>query len=264
MRLEILTKSLWDQRRALLGWAIGVAVVALVYGSFYPFVQTTAMDELVTGMPQGLLDAMGWNDIASPAGYIGSTVFGLVGPVVVLVFAIAVGTRALAGDEEAGTLELVATHPVTRTRIVLERAGAVVLAMGMTGSVAFATMLAIRGPAEIDIPVGHLAAASLQLALLGVCFGMLAIAIGGFVGRRGFVIGAAATVAAGTYIGNAVFPLVEQLEWAQKFTPFYFYSGGEPLKNGLDIGHFLVLAAISGVLLAVAVVSFNRRDIGTS
>jgi ABC-type transport system involved in multi-copper enzyme maturation permease subunit len=37
---------------------------------------------------------------------------------------IAAGTRAVAGDEEAGTLELILAHPVSRRGLALRRLGA--------------------------------------------------------------------------------------------------------------------------------------------
>jgi ABC-2 type transport system permease protein len=45
-------------------------------------------------------------------------------------------------------------------------------------------------------------------------------------------------------------------------SPFYYYSSADPITNGLHIGHAGVLLATTAVLLAIAVVTFNRRDLG--
>jgi hypothetical protein len=124
MLRDIWTKTLWDQRRTLLGWAIGFAAVSLVYGGFYPFAATPEYSELIDSLPPGLAEAFGWGDISSPHGYLGSTVFGILGPVLAIVMAIGLGARAIAGSEEDGSLELLIAHPVSRTRVVLQKTAA--------------------------------------------------------------------------------------------------------------------------------------------
>ncbi|GAB3451894.1 hypothetical protein GCM10027570_29380 [Streptomonospora sediminis] len=56
---------------------------------------------------------MGWNDLSTPEGYLSGTVFSLLTPILVTVAAIAFGTRAVAGGEGGGALELV---PALRAR----------------------------------------------------------------------------------------------------------------------------------------------------
>lgn len=260
---DIWTKTLFDQRRALLGWAIGLAFVSLVYAAFYPSVNDPAFAEAMENFPQGIMDAFGWTDLTSPAGYLGSTVFGLLAPVLTLILAAATGVRAVAGDEEAGTLELVLTLPVPRTRIVWQRALALTIVMAMAGLVVFLTLLAIRPVAELDaIPAGNLAAAAAHLALLGLTYGTVALAVGALTGRRGVALAVTAVIAVFGYIGNTVAAGIDGLSWLQDISPFFYYSGGEPLRNGMQWGHAAVLLGISAVLVLVAMISFNRRDVG--
>lgn len=263
MLRDIWTKTLWDQRRALAGWSIGFLAVSLIYGSFYPFAATPEYAELIEAMPEALVEGMGWGDIASPAGYLGSTVFGILGPVLVIIFSIATGAKAIAGDEENGTLELLAAHPVTRTRIVVQRAAALGVGLALVAVVVFVSMLAIRGPVDLDIPVSHLAAASLDLALLGGVFGTLAMLVGGFVGRRGLVVGVAAAVAVVGYLANGVAPQVDAIAWMQEASPFHWFDATETLRSGFDPATTLLLVATASVFLVGAVAAFNRRDVAT-
>lgn len=260
---DVWTKTLWDQRRGLLGWALGLAGVSLVYGGFYPSVSQPAFAEAMEAFPPALMEAFGWSDVTSAAGYLGSTVFGLLGPVLTIVFATATGARAIAGDEEVSTLELVLTHPIGRVNLVLQRAFALLLAMVMAGAVVLLAMLAIRGPAELGLPVANLTAAAVHLALLGLVFGSLALAIGGVAGRRSLVLAATAALAVVAYLGNTVAVQVDALAWLRAVSPFHYYSGGEPLRNGLQIGDAAVLLATSIILVTIAAAAFNRRDVGT-
>ncbi len=262
MSLDITTKSLWDGRRSFLGWAIGLAGAAGIYTSSYALIEPTAYEDVIEGFPPELLDAFGWDDIASPAGYLGSTVFGLVVPILTVIFAIAVGTRFLAGDEEAGTLELTLTHPISRASLVLQRAvSAVIVDLG-AGAVVALAVLTLTGPVGLDVPASRIIAASLSLGLLGVSFSMLAIALGAWIGRRGVVLGTCSAVAVYSYFAATVLPTVDGFEWLDKSSLFFFYGGQEILESGLAIGNVAVLVAVSAVLLVIAVIGFQRRDVG--
>jgi ABC-2 type transport system permease protein len=262
MLSDIWTKTLWDQRRSLVGWAFGFLAVAIIYGGFYPFASTPEYGELIESMPAGLAEAFGWDEINTPHGYLGSTVFGLLGPVLIIIMAIGVGARAIAGNEEAGHMELLIAHPVTRTRVVAQRAFALLIATVIAALAVFLAILAIRGPVDIDLPIGNIAATSLNLALLGALFGALALLVGGFVGRRGLVIGVTAVVAVTAYLANGLAPQVEGLAWLQNLSPFYWFNATATLRDGIDPAMTLLLAGVALVFVLVAVFAFNRRDVG--
>jgi ABC-2 type transport system permease protein len=259
---NVFTKTLWDARRSLLGWTLAIAAVAAMYAAFWPTVNTPQMQQAMANYPQGLLEAFNYNDLASAAGYVGSSVYGLLIPLLVAVFAIAYGTRAVAGDEEAGTLDLLLAHPVSRTRTALQRFGALATALVVIGAVLWLAMLAITGPAQLDdITAGEFAAATLQLALFGACLGALAFAIGAATGRKALTTGATAAVTVLAYLANGVFPQVEGLAWTRDVSPWHWSVGGEPLKHGLQVGDSLLLLATTAALVTLGTWAFNRRDI---
>lgn len=262
MLRDIWTKTLWDQRRSLLGWAIGFAAVSLVYGGFYPFAATPEYAELIESMPPALAEAMGWGDISTPHGYLGATVFGILGPVLAVIMAIGLGTRAIAGSEEDGSLEMLIAHPVTRTRVVVQKAVALALATLMAGVIVLVAILAIRGPIDLDIPFAHIAAATLDLALMGLLFGSLAILVGGITGRRGLAISVTAAVVVIAYLANGLAPQVDALAWMQNVSPFHWADGTSTLRDGIDPLNTLLLGGVAAVLVAGAAFAFNRRDVG--
>jgi ABC-2 type transport system permease protein len=61
-------------------------------------------------------------DYTSPAGYLRAELFALLGPILYLVFAIGAGGRAVAGEEEVRSLDLLLSTPLTRTQIVRDKA----------------------------------------------------------------------------------------------------------------------------------------------
>jgi ABC-2 type transport system permease protein len=50
-------------------------------------------------------------------------------------------------------------------------------------------------------------------------------------------------------------------DWLSDLTPFHYYIGGEPLRNGFQWGDAAVLAAASILLIAAGAWRFNRRDL---
>ena len=237
MLRNVFTKTLWDTRRALLGWALAISAVAVMYAAFWPTVNTPEMQDALRNYPQGVLEAINYDDLTSPAGYLGSSVYGLLIPLLVAVFAIAYGTQAVAGDEEAGTLDLLLAHPVSRTQLALQRFAALTTALALVGVVLWLGMLAIAGPAELaDITAAEFAAATVQLILFGACLGALAFAVGAATGRKTLALGVSAGVAVLAYLANGVFPQVQGLQWTREVSPWHWYLGGEPLTNGLQTG----------------------------
>jgi ABC-2 type transport system permease protein len=256
------TKALWDGRRSLLGWALAIAGVTVLYSAFYPSMRNPQLSQAMASYPESMRKAFHMQDMASAAGYLGSTVFGILVPILVVIFAIAAGSRAVAGDEEAGTLDLLLAHPVGRIRLLLSRFAALIVQLLLINAAAFVALLAISGPAQLSgVSVAEFGAVVLQVALLGVCFGALAIAVGAATGRRALVFGVGAGVAVVAYFADSVAPQISGLSWLQKASPFHWYAGGEALRSGLQLGGCALLIGVAAILVALGVAAFRGRDL---
>ena len=126
--MTITAKTLRDQRRALIGWSIGVAALVLLYASFYPSIKANAaqLDKYFESLPEALRNAIGTGTISSPVGYLRSEIFSTMGPLLLLILAIGAGARAIAGEEERKTLDLLLANPVTRRTVVMQKFWAMV------------------------------------------------------------------------------------------------------------------------------------------
>lgn len=259
---DVYTKALWDARRSLPGWTLAIAAVALMYAAFWPTVSSPQMADALAAYPEDVLAAFNAGDLGTPQGYLSGAVYGLLVPLLVAVFMIAAGARAVAGDEEAGTLELVLAHPVGRRGLALRRIGAALTGMAVVAAVLFALMVGLRAPFELDaVSVGGFLAVNLQLALFGALFGALAFAVGAATGSRAAALGASAGLAVLSYLANSVFPQVAALEWTRTASPFHWYLGGDPLTNGVQWGGTAALAVTTVALIAAGTVAFGRRDL---
>ncbi|MFY1659239.1 ABC transporter permease subunit [Micromonospora sp. WMMD1274] len=258
---NLLTKTLWDGRRALAGFTAGTALLAAMYAGFYPQVADGAMGQAVQGFSPALREALRMEDLSSAAGYLGSSVFGIIVPLVAVIFGITTGTRAIAGDEEAGYLGLFLAHPISRTRLLLHRFAALTAGAILIAAVVLLAMLAVRPGAQLDsITVGQFTAQSLALALLIIIFGTIAITVGAATGSRAAALAAAAGIAVLTYAASTLATHIGA-DVLRYVSPFHYYIGGEPLRNGFQWADLTILTATTAVLLTVAVAAFNRRDL---
>jgi ABC-2 type transport system permease protein len=117
-------------------------------------------------------------------------------------------------------------------------------------------------PVHMDLNLGRLAAATLSAVLLGVAFGALALAVGAATGKRGLSTAVASVAGIVAYFLNSLAPLVASLQPYRKLSLLYYYIGADPLRNGLNLGHAAVLVGVSALLLALAMLAFQRRDVG--
>ncbi|GAB3812333.1 ABC transporter permease subunit [Micromonospora zhanjiangensis] len=141
-------KALFDARRSLLGWTVAVLAVGAMYASFWPTIQTPEMTRALAAYPKGVMEAFNYTDLTSAAGYLGSAVYGLLVPLLLVVFAVSAGTRAVAGDEEAGTLDLTLAHPVGRARLALHRFAALAVAIVVITALLGLVMVGLSGPVD--------------------------------------------------------------------------------------------------------------------
>ncbi len=262
--MPVLTGVLKEQRRSMVIWSFAMFAVASFYISFFPSIgSTTAMQDMIDSMPKGMVQALGYDQIATAAGYIGATVYGLLGPVLVLVFGISTGAKLIAGEEEAGSLELELAHPVSRLRLAGERWLAMAVAVTLLVCAVAAASALLITVLDLDVNFGKLLAITVGMLLFALAFGSVAFALGAATGRRAIALGGTAALAVMSYLAHAVGPQMQGGEWMDKISPFGWYLGNEPLVNGWDLVGLGLMGAVVVVSLPVALGTFARRDFGT-
>ncbi|EYR64567.1 hypothetical protein N866_08735 [Actinotalea ferrariae CF5-4] len=257
----VLRGVLRAQRRSTALWTLALCAVGSMYTAFYPSVGGPKMDVMLEAMPPDLVTALGFDAIATGAGYVQSTVYQLLGAVLVLVCAIGLGGRLVAGAEEDAVLELEVTAPVSRTAVYRERLASlwlVLLVLLLALTTVLALLSALMG---MDVPLGRLAGASLGLWLFGGALGTLALAVGAATGRRAVAVGTAAGVAALSYVLAYLGPLVEGAAWMERLSPYHWYIGGDPLTEGVDVGGYGLLVVLAVAAAVLGWVEFRRRDV---
>lgn len=256
------TKWLWDNRRSIVGWTLGIVGVGGFYASFWPTIDNPAMRDALENYPEALLEALNYTDIATAAGYVSATVYGLLVATLIAVYAIGAGTRAIAGDEDDETLDLVLAHPIGRTTLALQRFAAVVTGFVVVSLVLWVVMLGLTVPAQLEgIPLSGYASMHLQLVLYASVYAALTFAIGAGTGRKGLAIAAGAVFAVFGYAANGILPQIEGLAWTKQVSSYNWLTGGAPLTNGLQWDHVLIMTGLVAVFVAAGIWGLQRRDL---
>lgn len=257
-------KTLYDQRRALVAWSLSLALLVAMYVAIWPSLRNQpSMSDFLNQMPKAMrsLFAASGADMSTPVGYVQVELLAFMGPLLLIIFTVTAGAGAVATEEERHTLDLLLANPVSRTRIVLEKLGAMVAGAALIGAVTAVALLGEGRLAGMTLPAGGVTAAMVHMTLLALVFGTMALAIGAATGHPALSRALPAVVAVVAYVVNGLASVVPWLKPAQKFSPFYQYSGHEPLRHGLSWPAVLVAVATIVVLAAIAVAAFRHRDV---
>lgn len=261
--LPIFGKVFTDSWRSLVGWGIGLAAAIFLYLPLYPSIGGSAqMQDLINSLPKELTKSIGYDQISTGAGYTQSTLFGLLGFLLMTIAAVSWGASALGGDEESGQLELTLAHGVTRTQIALQRFGALAVKILILTAWVFVLVLVLNGPSGLGLDAMNLLGTSLLFGGLALLSGTVALLFGALFGRRVWGIGAGAFVAVLGYVFNAIGNQSSDLEWLHSWSPYSWVFGDNPLSSGANwgtvIGFYLAVLALGGLTAAV----LRRRDVG--
>jgi ABC-2 type transport system permease protein len=276
MTRELMTRELrgvlvevrWQlrrRRRALLGWAAALTAVAGIYIPFYPALGGgEELQLLVSSLPEELIAALGYDSIGTPAGYLTSTIFGLLAAVLIIIFAVGLGAHSIAGLEEVGRLELAAAAPVSRRALLAGRAIALHTQLALLTLVVLVTSWGLSVAFGLDVTFVGIVAASVGLQLLACGFGTVALAAGAVSGRRAIALAVGSGSAVAAFVMDALSNFVADGELLMRLSPFAWYLGGDPVATGFtgSLVGYAGLAAITFVAWGIAHVGFVRRDLG--
>jgi polyether ionophore transport system permease protein len=257
---SILSKSLRDYRVPMLAWGFGLAVfMAAVVATATPAVVTAFIS--FARIISFLGDPYAMN---TPEGYITFRYMATTLPVLLSIWPILAGARMVRGEEERGTMDVLLATSQARTRLLLEKVGALAIAL-LVIAVLFALGV-VAGEAALG--GGHVDGvrallAGLNLSLLAFFFGMVALLLSQLTtGRR-----AAGGWASGLLI---LFVLLDMAgrelsgTWVQFLSPVYYYNLNRPLLASFPDQPLAALVPLGLAVLCLvgSVILFARRDIG--
>ncbi len=266
MLRSVFGAALWSRRRSLAWWVGGSFVYLLFLGSAFPTLQNNAADfeKMLDSYPEALramFNIVEGVSLSSGPGFLHMELYSLVLPLLLIIFAVGFGARAVAGEEEDGTLDLILAGPVSRLRLLAHQFAAMTLLTFLIGLVNYLAILLAGAAFGMGLSPAKLAAATFGVVLIALVFGSLALAVGATTGKRGVAVAVASAAALAAYL---IFSLADVVTWlgtVQKASPWYYYAASTPLLKGLEWAHAGVLAAIAIALPVAGGMVLDRRDL---
>ena len=264
-------KTLRDSRRAILIVGGFNAMMVLISGAFiasqWPTEALRAEGvALTTALPAIFTGLYGGSAInADTIGGFTNWRYGLMFFLMPGVWSLIALSGTLVSEMRRGSMDLVAAAPMPRSRIVLEKVGAHVVAMAIAmlivALVMWGTGLAFGTLPDDEIPALDALSYALLMGLTGLAAGGVAFALAPFVGR-GAAAGLAALFLVGSWLINGYAESVPVFETLEPISFVAWSAGHRPIAGIHDpIGLvWPALIAVSG--LAIGTVAFVRRDLG--
>jgi ABC-2 type transport system permease protein len=249
------------RRRSLVGYTLAMTAYTLVVVALYPsFKNETSLNQL-TEKGNAVAALFGANGpLTTPSAWLNTNLYANFMPLIALLLAIGYGASCLAGQDEDGTLALVATLPLTRRGIVAQKTAAMSV---QAIPVSLATMLCVLLGRLFDLPItaSGLLGVTAGTVLLALDFGVLAMFVGAASGSRGAALGVSSTIAAAAYLISSLAPVVHWLHPARFASPFFYAVGDGQLSHGLSPADAAVLLAVAFTLSVAGVAAFEHLDV---
>ncbi len=264
MLASVFGKTLFDMRRGLIWWSIGLVLTNLMIVLVFPSIEesSAALTEYMDNLPPAMLALFGdIQNFTTMEGYLGLELFSFFLPALTLGFGIAYGGSVIGSEEDSGTLDVLLSYPISRRSVLTQKFGAISV-FALLVLVA-STIGLLLGVAMVDstVDAANLAAAVLNVGLLTLVFGTMTLALTGLGLNRGAASGIAAGLAAVTFLMNTLAPIADLPDAVRHVTPWYYYDASEVLLSGFVPLNAAVLLGAIVVLLVIGLVGFQRRDI---
>lgn len=234
--------------------------MGLMVGGLWPTMKDS-LAEMAEALPEAFATMLAGADMATPVGWTNAEMNSLMVPAATIAAGVISASRAIAGEEEDGTLGALLGAPVTRTTFLLAKAGAMavhvlVVCVGVAAGLALGS--AVGG---LGLTFGGIVGLSVHAGLLGLVFGALALVIAARTGSRRRSSAGAGGMAVVSFAAAGFLPLSTTLAEGARLSPWFYYNSTDPLGNGLDPVHAALLAALAALAVALAVVLFKQRDL---
>jgi ABC-2 type transport system permease protein len=265
MLRSVFTKAIWDHRRSTVWWMLGSAALVTWVSFVYPILRDSEeMKGFIDDLPSGILAVFGIDTAVylTGAGFLQAQFYSLFGPLMIIGLAISLAVSATASEEKNGTMDILLSVPLSRMRLIVQKASMVATLVAVVVITMIGTLLVLNVALDLGLSVEGVIAVNLSLGLLGLVFGGVTLLVGAFSGKPSSAIGIGVLAAMVAWFVDAFAGLFDWLEIPARVSPFSWYLDGGPLINGWATGQTWLAMTIA-VLLVGSIGLFNRRNIAT-
>lgn len=263
MNLRLYLQTLrWNRVRLLavvlasIGWGILIPVIYVAFADAFKNLANSG------AIPKELLNFGSGSLFTLP----GALTLGLQHPLAIAfvgIFAVGSTVSSIAGEREAGTLEVLLARPISRRTlyVTLAAASASLIAIVMAALLGGQLIgVAIQGVGD-ELDLAQMPLVFLNGLMLWSAFAAFGLAASVSFDRHAPAIGLTLAYLLINYFLEILGSLWRDAAWTQQYSLFHHFNPGKILTGKTDPLDFLILAVAIVIPVAYALVVFPRRDL---
>jgi len=263
---NVYLKNLRDMKKNLIYWTIGITIlgfyISYAYSSFAGDIDT--WNELLANFPEELMYFFGGSegmDMSTFAGFLNLEIFGLMGPIMLIIVGINSGTHIVAGELNNKTLEMVMSTSIGKNKYLFQQILVMVTRIVIISIVLWSNFFIFANLFNLELNLKNLTAIVFHLTLLSLSIASFALLIGSITGNKSTTLGFSAGIAVLSYFINSISPMIKGIENLKYISVFYYYKHSEPLINGVNLESVSVMLFISLLFIILSFVAFKYKDL---
>ncbi|MFH1711684.1 MAG: ABC transporter permease subunit [Patescibacteria group bacterium] len=266
--INIILQTIKDKKISIIMYGAGMFLLMLLFTSMYPTILAEAdkFEELFSAYPESFMQAFGVDDFKFDTieKFLSVEYYSIMWPIAMIVLMISLAGAAIAGEIENGTIEHALAKPIERWQLFLSKyLGGLIVVLIFT----FVSVFTVF-PAALITGIDVNFKAQVLIFILSMFFstavyslGMMFTTIFSEKGRVSLVMGVSMLI---MYVLSIASKLIEQLEWLQYTSLFYYFDYDKALvEHAIGAGDLVVFVEIIVLSLIVSLLWFERRDITT-
>ncbi len=245
-----------NEWRTTLFWTIGLSIYAGLIVSIYPSVKGAVNLEAI---PEGLRTAFNINDFTQLTSFLSSQLLGVIMPLLLPFYGMIMLSNVVAGAEERGRLDILLGNPIPRWQPIV--GSFFVVAVYLLGIVIVlgGVIWSLARFLDLTLTIEQAMRATFALWPTSLAFGALALSVSTRVRQRSLALGLPAAIVFLMYLFNVIGRLADSVRWIRWTSAYNYY--GTAITDGIWWPGMITLLAAAVILVVLAIVSFNRRDI---
>lgn len=257
---NVLVKSIYEKRWGTMVWFLAVLFNTVLITALFPTFKEAfgkSLNDVPESMKAFLGDSSNYQNIA---GYVDIQVVAQM-VFLTIIMSVIVGSGFIAGDENNKTLQSLLTQPVSRSKIYLQKIGAlIVINIIVVASLAVGVYFTALILGE-QISILRVVQSNIEILGITLLFGIGAFSLGAIIGKRalaGSIVGGLAFL---TYMISALAVGIDKLRQIDTISPFHYFNKPSVLQNGIDYSNLLLIIVMGLVIALIGLLIFNKRDI---
>lgn len=262
---NVFFREMHNNRKSIIGWSVGM--ILLIVSSMAKFSvyqnDSAALSSLLKQLPQSIQTVFGLTgfDLSKPEGFFGVTFLYIA--LMATVHAGLMGANLIAKEERDRTTEFLFTKPISRTKILVGKMVAGLVAVVLLNIIVMLTSIFSIQAFSAGYEINGIVITSLMGLLL---MQLIFLSIGFFIATISRRPKASASIVTSllliTFIVQYVVDMNKNLDWLKYFTPFKYFDIHLIIQNmNLDIVYITISLIIVLTMTGFSYLSYNRRDL---